>query len=120
MLSAELRDKLRDFVESNIRISDLEEWLVPRLPFFLRFPNSTDADVVSAVELGLAHMANSITTKDEFRDYLKQLLQAQTAISTNYPFATYLNVETSSSNRTEPTSILTFGDQFALSHISTE
>lgn len=63
----------------------LEEWLVPKMPTFLKYPESADADVVSAVELGLAEMAAGIRTEENFREFLKQVLQEQTAVLTFFP-----------------------------------
>ena len=54
MLSSDLRDKVLQFVETSITTSQLEEWLVPRLPLFLRTPDTVDANVVAAIELGQA------------------------------------------------------------------
>ena len=100
MLSTELRDTIQDFIEAKITLAQLEDWLVPRLPYYLRFPNSTDADVVSAVELGLAEISSRIRSKDEIREYLKQVLQENTAISAFYPQDTSVHVETVSVNGT--------------------
>jgi len=99
MLSSELRDKVFEFVESSITINQLEEWLVPRLSWFLRDPNSTDADVVAAIELGLSETSSNIKTIEEFRDDLRRVLRENNTIQVFYPAG--MRVETSSSNRTD-------------------
>src|SRR3972149_5242112 len=101
MLSSDLRDKVLQFVESSINMGQLEEWLVPRLSFFLRTPDTVDADVVAAIELGLAEVSSGIKTKDEFRDYLKNVLRENSAISTFFPANLSQRTESGSANRTE-------------------
>ena len=101
MLSSDLRDKVLQFVEASITMSQIEEWLVPRLPFFLRNPDTVDADVVAAIELGLAEVSSGIRTKDDFRDYLKNVLRENSAISAFYPINLTQRIESGSANRTE-------------------
>ncbi len=85
MISSELREKIFQYIEAAINKVQLEEWLVPKMPTFLKYPESADADVVSAVELGLAEMAAGIRTEENFREFLKQVLQEQTAVLTFFP-----------------------------------
>jgi hypothetical protein len=99
MLSSELRDKLVQFIQLGITTDQLEEWLVPRLPFLLRSPNTADADIVAAVELGLAEVTSGIRTLDEFRDYLKSALAEHPVTSVFYPASSI--TETGSANNTE-------------------
>ena len=99
MLSSELSNKILEFVESSITMSQLEEWLVPRLPFFLRTPNSADADVVSAVELGLAEVSSRIRTNEEFRNYLRHVLRQHNLVSTLHPANLSWRTESSSANQ---------------------
>jgi hypothetical protein len=80
MLSYELKDKLLDFVEGKITTEQLEDWLVPRLPGFLASPDTADSDVIAAVELGLAEMADGIRTMAEFRDLLRDTLREQSSV----------------------------------------
>ena len=75
MLSSEVREKVTEFVESNISLSELEEWLVPRLPSFMREPYSADSDVVAEIELGLAEINDGIRTTEELRNNLKRVLE---------------------------------------------
>jgi len=77
MLSSELREKITEFVESDMPMNELEEWLVPRLPWFMREPYSADSNVVAEVELGLAETNAGIQTIKEFRDNLKRVLGDQ-------------------------------------------
>lgn len=77
MLSLELRNIIYQFVNSEITIEELENWYVPRLAFLLSDPNSDDADVVAAVELGLAELSNGLTDEDELRATLASVLKEQ-------------------------------------------
>jgi hypothetical protein len=100
MLSTELRDTIQDFIAAKITIAQLEDWLVPRLPYFYRFPNTADADVVSAVELGLAEMTNGIRDKDEVRKDLKRVLETNNAVLAFYHQGDFQNIESVSTNTT--------------------
>jgi hypothetical protein len=100
MISSNLREKILQYIELDISKTQLEEWFVPRLPVFLRYPESADADVVSAVELGLAEMTAGIRTEDNFRKFLRRVIQEQTAVATFFPPAPNSNVESTSSNQT--------------------
>jgi len=115
MLSSDLRDKALQFVETSITLSQLEEWLVPRLPFFLRTPDSVDANVVAAIELGLAEVSSGIRTQDEFRDYLKDVLRENSAISAFYPADLSQRIESGSANRTENVGYSIFGREVTIS-----
>jgi len=75
MISSELRDKLLQYISVETTLEQLEDWVVPRLPAFLKEPNSTDADIISAVELGLVDVSDGIRTEDELRAYLNETLQ---------------------------------------------
>jgi len=85
MISSELREKVLQYIETTISKEQLEEWLVPKLPTFLKYPESADADVVSAVELGLAEMGTGIRTEENFREFIKQVIQEQTVVLTFFP-----------------------------------
>jgi hypothetical protein len=78
MISSELYNKVIEVIDNQIDIKQLEEWLVPRLPIFLAEPDS--ADVVAAIELGLAEMSDGIRTKEEFSELLLDTIQEQGAI----------------------------------------
>ena len=80
MLSLELKDKVLQYIDSSITLEQLEDWLVPRLPIFLRKSEAADADVVAAIELGLAEISNEIRTELEFRSLLTKALRGQTAV----------------------------------------
>jgi hypothetical protein len=100
MISYELRDMILQYVESIITVEQLEEWLVPRLPALLKSPDSTDSDVVAALELGLAEMSDGIRTEDELRRLLLDVIREQTTTLNVYPADQPQFDMTSSSNQT--------------------
>lgn len=100
MISSILRDTILDFVESRITAHDLEEWFVPRLPDLIRYPDSADADVISAIELGLTELDLNIRTREDFVNFLKRVLREHSVVIT-YLRATPTAVnQTGSSNAT--------------------
>ena len=100
MLSADLNNKANDYIAAAITLEQLVEWLVPRLPYFLRSPNSADADVVSAIELGLTHIADGLTTEDQFRQELQDELRLHTSIIYSSPQS--FRIDATSINVTSP------------------
>lgn len=72
MISPDLMDQINLYLDNQITVSDLEDWLVPREPWLLRNPISDDANFVGVIELGLAEIGSDIRTEDEFRETLRQ------------------------------------------------
>jgi hypothetical protein len=104
MISFELKEKIYQVIDGDISFEQLEEWLVPRLPELLILPNSTDSDVVSAIELGLAEMDDGIRTKDEFMALLQSVIQAQHTTLVTYHVPPFDSYRTGSLNQTvQPT-----------------
>ena len=95
MLSYELNEKITKYLNQEISLPELEEWIVPRLPYFLQLPQSGDAEVISAFELGLAEMTNGTKTEAGFNELLTQALSEQ--VNIRYQLGDS-RTETSSSN----------------------
>jgi len=83
MISSVLRDKILEFTQKRISISDLEEWLVPQIPSMISDPDSTEADLVAAIELGLAEFEEGIRSNDDLIRFFEQVLSENTVISVN-------------------------------------
>jgi len=98
MISLELRNKVYQFVDGAISATQLEEWMVARLRLFLESVESADADVVAAIELGLAEMSDGIRTEAQLRQFMKQVLREHAAASVFLGADT--RDETTSANRT--------------------
>lgn len=77
-----LRDAILEFVERRITTHELEEWLVPRLPTLIKYPDSADADVVSAIELGLTELDFGIRTHEDFVQFLQRVLREHSVVIT--------------------------------------
>lgn len=104
MLSLELKSKILQVVDTTMTIEEFEDWLVPELPVYLASPNSVDADVVAAVELGLAEMSDGIITKNEFLTLLKNIIREQeTILDFHFSTSPESNVRKSSNQTSQRT-----------------
>jgi hypothetical protein len=113
MLSFELTDKILQYVDSTITIAQLEDWLVPRLPFLARNSEGEDSDLVAAVELGLAELGNGIRSEDNLRNFLRKVIQEKASLRILYQPNTYPPTIVGSSSRTVSVGILLSTVQFA-------
>jgi hypothetical protein len=102
MVSSDLKTKVQEFVAGEISVRQLEDWIVPRLPYFLKSLESDDSDLVAAIELSLAELSDSIRSLEEVRRYLSETLNA-------YPMAVvyttprqHWNVTSSSNQNIKP------------------
>lgn len=100
MLSWELYDKAYLYLESEIPLSDLENWYVPKLPILMRDPKSSDASVIATIELGLAEMDNNILSENQLKDRLRNTLE------NHFVIRYYTNL-------TDPVIITTFSSETA-------
>lgn len=80
MLSQDLKDKVQDYLAGDVAIADLEQWIVERMRRYLADPESADADIVCAIEQGLALMSDGIMTETEFRESLSETLALHSLI----------------------------------------
>ena len=94
MLSLELKDQLDSYLNFEITIEQLEDWLAVKTPSLIDDPDSDDAELTAAIELGLAEINADIRTEEEFRLLMKDELKKffpdwvgeiyTSAISSNY------------------------------------
>lgn len=100
MLSLELRNQVINYVNSEITIEQLEDWYVPRLPLYTRIPDSADAKVIAAIELGLAEYNCEIRSEEELRAFLADTIREyDTMLSLFQPEIEHFST-TGSSNQT--------------------
>lgn len=85
MLSYELQETVLRYINNEIDIEQLKDWLVPRLPIFLSSLDTPDANVADAIELGLAEMRDGIRTEDEVRQLLLDVVREQITVLVVYP-----------------------------------
>jgi len=100
MISQVLKEKIEQYLQATISAYDLEEWVVPRQPFFMRFPKSDDADLVSTIDLGLVEMSHGIRTEEEFKLMLQEVLNSIRGVVIAFSLANTNLIENSSHNRT--------------------
>lgn len=72
-----------EFVQGSITVSELEEWLVPQIPALISDPDSVEADLVSAIELGIAELQAGIRSNDDLILFLRQVLSENAVILIN-------------------------------------
>lgn len=58
------------YLDGQIELGQLEEWLVPLAPLYASDPTTDDADFVATIELGLAEISDGIIAEGEFRKSL--------------------------------------------------
>ncbi len=73
------------YLDQQINLEDLEEWLFPRLPFFFSLPTDDAASkLASAIELGRAEMSSSLIEEDEFRESVRALLDSLETVKVRF------------------------------------
>jgi hypothetical protein len=98
MISSDLQNKIRLYLETEISLSELEDWITPRLPRLARDLHSDDAEIVSSVELALAEWSDNIRTEPEVREFLSGELKKHTNVLVQYPLGFAPTTFFSSSN----------------------
>ena len=84
MISSDLYDIVRQYLESSISIHQLEEWIVPRLPDLLSKPDSDDSKLVATIELGFAEINNNNIDENEFRSWLNNELRDHNVVMVDF------------------------------------
>ena len=114
MLSYELRKVIYEFIQSNITVQQLEEWLVPRLPTLIKKHDSSDADVVATIELGLAEMSDGVRTEEDFRRLLIGVVCEQATVPPSYSSESFSDITASSNSTQTPTLVFPVADVLAM------
>jgi len=96
MLTSELFDIVDQYLERVISLQELEDWLVPRLPFFFKLPYSSGEELVTAIEVGLAEISDKTLTEEDFRSSLRDAINRQVAYTVTFADETYENFAGSS------------------------
>jgi hypothetical protein len=74
MNTSDLLVIVSQFIEEQLDLSSLEEWIVPHLPELLTDPDSLAAEIVAEIELGLVEISSRRMTEDKLRESLALLL----------------------------------------------
>lgn len=106
MLSYELREQVINYLNNEISLSQLEEWYVPRLSYFLENPLSDDAEMVAAVEMALAEVGDGVIDEEEARSSLQETLDrfgnSVTALVSSAGYISSTVTSTSSQTQSRP------------------
>jgi len=74
--TSELYEKAIQYLNNEISLAELENWLVPRLGEVLALPTGLELDLAGEIELGLSEMSGGHLKEDDFKNELLRLLQA--------------------------------------------
>jgi|GEM_PF-1393186 len=99
MYSQELKDQVIRYIDNEISLRELEEWIVPRTPMYIHDPESDDADLIAEIELQLAEFADGLRDEGNIKDELERLFIQRDFIEVWFK---------------EPTSIVTTGTSDAV------
>lgn len=74
-ITSEIYKKVIEYLNNEIRLPDLENWLLSNLGQILNLPPSPARDLAGDIELGLAEMSNGHRTESEFKSMLGNLIE---------------------------------------------
>ncbi|MBI2907276.1 MAG: hypothetical protein HYX92_06430 [Chloroflexi bacterium] len=77
MKTSEIFHKVRQYLEHEKTVSELEDWIVPRLVPFASSAPASARELWGTVELGLAEMSEGQISEDEFRSLLEDFLRTR-------------------------------------------
>jgi len=83
--SVELTTKLKEYLEGQITLWDLESWLVPRLAYFVHNLDSSEAKLAGTIELCLSELRAGIRSERSVRTLLSRHFADMPAILSVYP-----------------------------------
>lgn len=69
----DLRTKVAAYLREEITLTELEEWLTPRLPRL--YEQDSDRALLGTLELGLAELDNGTATEAELREQLRECMK---------------------------------------------
>lgn len=78
--SVEILSKLDEFLEGEVSLSELDEWLAPRLPYYLDAPDSLNGRLAGAIELFVAESQSGLSTTRRARQSLRRYKAMQTLV----------------------------------------
>jgi len=74
-ITSEIYKKVIEYLNNEIRLPDLENWLLSNLGQILNLPSSPARDLAGDIELGLAEMSNGHRTESEFKSIMRDLIR---------------------------------------------
>jgi hypothetical protein len=64
-------NQISRYLNNEIQVGELEDWVVRNLPGLLKYPGSTAFDLAGTVELGLAELSIGEISEADFKSMLK-------------------------------------------------
>ena len=83
--SSELYEQVVMFIHGDISVRDLEDWYVPRLPYYLRSPSPGDDDLIATIELALAERTAGILDDEGVKRQLNVAISGPVSIILRRP-----------------------------------
>ena len=103
--SIDVFSRVTDYIERRITLQELESWLVPMLPVYLANPDSAAAELVGAIELGLAELSAGILSERSVRKLLAKAQAVGGVSIVEYPEPVVAFDATSSASVTDATAL---------------
>ena len=88
-ITSEIFVKVYQYLNREIGLEELEDWIVPRSVLLLGLPHCTAYELAGEIDLGLAEMSSGQRTEDEFRALLREFVKSCDFIlmcPSTYPF----------------------------------
>lgn len=91
-ITFEIYKKAIEYLNNEIRLSDIENWLLSNLGQILSLPPCAARDLAGEIELGLAEMSNGHRTESQFVSMLSNLIESSNIVvstaTSPYPIST--------------------------------
>ena len=75
--SNELLSKLGDYLQAQISLRELNEWILPRIPTLVAAPDSLAGRVTGAIELSMAMMKDGLTDERAIKRSIRRYMRVQ-------------------------------------------
>ena len=76
MITSEIFDKIYQYLNREISLGDLEDWVAARFGLFVTLPQGDARDLYGTIELGLAEMSIGHRTEEEFRALVREFIKS--------------------------------------------
>ena len=76
MITSEIFYKAYQYLNGEISLSKLEDWVESRFGLFVALPQGPARDLYGAIELGLAEMSIGHRSEDEFRALVREFIKS--------------------------------------------
>jgi len=113
-ITSELYEKVIEYVNDEISVTQFENWLLPNLGQILALPDCPPRDLAADIQLGLAEMSNGDRSEAELKDLIRELIEhSDIVICEPTPYSV-------SAGTTNPSPVIADGSIFGDAGISYE